>query len=59
MEALRFRKWPEVRDAIAVVSGKSVKTRRKWKCKDMKKVLSAMLVPDFTIILIRVGLGSV
>lgn len=38
MEAVGFRKWPEVRDAIAVVPAK---TREKRKSEDMKKVLSA------------------
>lgn len=38
MEAVGFRKWPEVRDAIVVVTAK---TREKWKCEDMKKGLSA------------------
>lgn len=33
-----FRKWTEVGDAIVVVTDKSVRTREKWKCKDMKKV---------------------
>lgn len=41
MEAVGFRKCPEVRDAIVAVTDKSVKTREKWKREDMKKGLSA------------------
>jgi len=38
VEALSFRQQPELRGAIVVVTGKSVKTRGKWECEDEEKV---------------------